>query len=165
MNGRVLAMLVVLVLMAGIVALNWTALLTQATLSIGIASVSAPVGLLLLGFVILLTALFLVIVLYMQTAIFREGRQHARELQAQRDLAEQAEASRLAELRQYLEAESQRGALRDEEFKTALLARLDRLEAELRAAVENSGNTMGAYIGELEQRLEQRAGRERPEAG
>ncbi|MHB1226798.1 MAG: hypothetical protein ACYC0O_04635 [Desulfurivibrionaceae bacterium] len=35
-----------------------------------------------------------------------------------------------------------------------MLARLDQLDRDLRSAVEQSGNTLAAYIGELEDRLE-----------
>ena len=40
------------------------------------------------------------------------------------------------------------------ESKTAVLARLDELERDIRAAIEQSGNTLAAYIGEIEDRLE-----------
>lgn len=160
MNVRALLLVVFLAAVVGFAALNWSAFLTQATLSIGVATINAPLGLLLLGLILLLTALFLMVLLYMQTSVFREARQHSRDLQIQRDLAEQAEASRFIQLREYLEEESKRRALRDDEFKTVLFARVERLEVDLRTAVENSGNTMGAYIGELEERLERRSGRD-----
>lgn len=160
MNARVVLLILFLLGVVGFAALNWGAFLTQTTLSIGIATINAPLGLLLLGLILLLTALFLMVLLYMQTSVFREARQHSKDLQVQRDLAEQAEASRFIQLRGYLEEESKRGALRDDEFKAVLFARVERLEADLRAAIENSGNTMGAYIGELEQRLGQGASRD-----
>lgn len=160
MNARAVLLILFLLGVVGFAALNWSAFLTQTTLSIGVASINAPLGLLLLGMILLLTALFLMILLYMQTSVFREARQHSKDLQVQRDLAEQAEASRFIQLREYLEEESKRSALRDEEFKAVLFARVERLETDLRAAVENSGNTMGAYIGELEERLGQWSGRD-----
>lgn len=156
MNAPAALLLLFLAITAVIVALNWGALLTQATLSIGIASVSAPVGLLLFGFAVLLTAIFLIVLLTMQTAVFRAARLHARELQAQRELADQAEASRFVQLREYQEQYAKNEAVCNDEFKTALWARLDALEAALRATIETSGNTMGAYIGELEERLRRR---------
>lgn len=162
MSARVVLLVLFLAAVVGFAALNWSAFLTQTTLSIGVATINAPLGLLLLGLILLLTALFLMVLLYMQTSVFREARQHSRDLQTQRDLAEQAEASRFIQLREYLDEESKRGVSRDDEFKAALLARVDRLETDLRAAIENSGNTMGAYIGELEQRLEQRGAVDRP---
>jgi hypothetical protein len=38
-----------------------------------------------------------------------------------------------------------------------VLERIDQSERQLRSAVEQSGNTLAAYIGELEDRMEQSA--------
>ena len=40
------------------------------------------------------------------------------------------------------------------ESRTTVISRIDQLERDLRAVTENSGNTLAAYIGELEDRLE-----------
>jgi hypothetical protein len=69
----------------------------------------------------------------------KDARRQTRELQAQRDLADKAEASRFTELR------------------AELMARLDRLQSDARLAVEQSANSTAAHIGELEDRLD-RAG-------
>ena len=42
----------------------------------------------------------------------------------------------------------------DREAKTALLARIDQLEKDLRASTEESGASLCAYIGELGDRLD-----------
>ena len=65
-----------------------------------------------------------------------ESRRQTKELQAQRDLADKAEASRFTELR------------------TELMARLDRLQTDSRTAIEQNANSVAAQIGELEDRLE-----------
>ena len=39
-----------------------------------------------------------------------------------------------------------------------MLAKLEAVERELRAVVEQSGNTLAAYIGEIEDRLERAPG-------
>jgi hypothetical protein len=44
-------------------------------------------------------------------------------------------------------------AEQDKAAQQALVARLDALEHSLRTSVEQSGNTLSAYIGELEDRL------------
>ncbi|MBU4230399.1 MAG: LapA family protein, partial [Proteobacteria bacterium] len=111
-------------------------------------------GLVMLGMVAFLAALFLVFVVYLQTSVLLEARRHARELQANRELAGQAEASRFTELRGFLEADLTRQAGLDAESRAIVLARLDQLDRDLRSAVEQSGNTLAAYIGELEDRLE-----------
>lgn len=67
------------------------------------ATVEAPLGLVLLGVVVLLAALFLIYVVDLQSSVLFETRRHARELHDQRELAENAEISRLHELRSFLE--------------------------------------------------------------
>ena len=74
--------------------------------------------------------------------------------QAQRTLADQAEASRIAELRRYLEVELPKLAGTIAESRVAAEARIDRLDRDLRSVVEQVGNTLAAYIGELEDRLD-----------
>jgi hypothetical protein len=71
-----------------------------------------------------------------------------------RELADQAEASRFNELKALLEAELKKEAGLDSELRDVLLARVDQLDRDLRSVVEQSSNTLSAYIGELEDRLE-----------
>ena len=154
MKVRTLFLLLTVAAIAVFTALNWSAFMAPATLSLGVANVQAPLGLVMLGLVAFLAALFLVFVIYLQTSVLLEARRHARELQANRELADQAEASRFTELRGFLEAELTRQAGLDAESRVVVLARLDQLDRDLRSAVEQSGNTLAAYIGELEDRLE-----------
>jgi len=154
MKVRTLFLLLTVGAIAAFTALNWSAFMTQATLSLGVANVQAPLGLVMLGLVAFLAALFLVFVVYLQTSVLLEARRHARELQANRELAGEAEASRFTELRGFLEAELKRQAGLDAESRAVVLARLDQLDRDLRFAVAQSGNTLAAYIGELEDRLE-----------
>ena len=154
MKVRTLFLLLTLVAIAAFTALNWSAFMTPTTLSLGIADVQAPLGLVMLGLLAFLAALFLVFVVYLQTSVLLEARRHARELQANRELADQAEASRFTELRGFFEAELKRQAGLDAESRAVVLARLDQLDRDLRSTVEQSGNTLAAYIGELEDRLE-----------
>ncbi len=154
MRFRTLSLLIVLVAIAVFAILNWTAFMTPTTLSLGVADVKAPLGLVMLGVLVFIAALFLVFVVYLQTSVLFESRRHAKVLQANRDLADKAEASRFTELHEFLEAELKRQASRDAESSAAVLARLDQLERDLRAAVEQSGVSLSAYIGELEDRLE-----------
>ena len=91
---RTLLILIVLGAVAIFAAINWNAFMAPTTLSVVFANVEAPLGLILLVAIGLLTLLFLLYVVYLQSAILMENRRNARELQAQRELAEQAEASR-----------------------------------------------------------------------
>ncbi|HIJ89361.1 MAG: LapA family protein [Desulfobulbaceae bacterium] len=157
MKVRTLFLLIVLIAITAFAALNWSAFMTQTTLSLGVANVQAPLGLVMLGMLAFLVALFLVFVVYLQTSVLFDARRNARELQASRELADQAEASRFTELRGFLEVELKKQADRGAEASGAVLARLDQLERDLRAVVEQSENTLSAYIGELDDRLEKGA--------
>jgi hypothetical protein len=138
--------------------LNWSAFITPTTLSVGFATVEAPLGLILLGVTGVLTLLFLIYLVYLQSSALVESRRFSRELQAQREVADHAEASRFNQLQIFLKSELERLERQTTESKSSLQARLDALERELRTAVEQSGNTLAAYIGEIEDRLE-RSGR------
>lgn len=158
MKIRTLFLLIVVVAIAVFAALNWSAFMTPTTLSLGVAVVQAPLGLVMLGLLAFLTALFLVFMIYLQTSFLLEARRNARELQANRELAEKAEVSRFTELRGFLDTELKKQADVDAETRAAVLARLDQLDNDLRAAVEQAGNTLSAYIGELEDRIEKKDG-------
>jgi uncharacterized integral membrane protein len=124
---RNVLLLVVLVAVAVFAALNWSVIMAPTTLSLGFAEVQAPLGLVLLGVIALLSVLFLAYVVYLQSSVLLEARRHARELQASRELADQAEASRFTELRAHLDTRltdiehslaAQLGELRDRVDRT-----------------------------------------------
>ncbi|HMA82558.1 MAG TPA: LapA family protein [Candidatus Binatia bacterium] len=155
---RTLLIIVVLLALAIFAALNWGAITTQTTLSLGFAGVEAPLGLILLGFSGVLTLLFLVYLVYLQSSALVESRRYARELQAQRDIAENTEASRFKQLQSFLETELRRWNEQSAALNASVLTRLDGLDREMRGAIEQSGNSLAAYIGEIEDRLERMAG-------
>lgn len=138
--------------------LNWNAFTTPMPLSVGLTTVEAPLGLLLLGITALLTVMFLIYTVYLQSATLLESRRQARELQTQREVAENAEASRLRQLQIAMETAVREQNNQALEFKNSVLARLEELERNLRSTVEQSGNSIAAYLGEIEDRLERAAG-------
>ena len=154
MKIRTLLLLVILVIIAVFVAINWKAFMTQTTLSVGFANVQAPLGLVMLGLLVFITAVFLVFAMYLQTSNLLEARRHAQELKGSRELADRAEASRFTELRGFLDSELKRQTDLTIQSRAAVVARMDQLERDLRTAIEESGNALSAYIEELEDRLE-----------
>jgi uncharacterized integral membrane protein len=136
MMSRALAVLIIvaLVLLALFAVLNWGALTAPTVLSFFGASVQAPLGLILLVTAIAFALLSFVYGAVQRTAMLLEARRHAQALDAQRRLAEDAEASRLSELR----AEVQ------QEF------------ADVRKTIEESANGLAATIAEMEDRLAKR---------
>jgi uncharacterized integral membrane protein len=149
-----LLLLIVLAAIAAFAVLNWNVFIAPTDLSLGVTRVQAPLGLVMLGLLIFVAALFLVFVVYLQTSALLENRRHTRELHANRELADNAEASRFTELRKFLEDELLKQANLNKESHSEMLARLLQLEQDLRAFIEQSGNTLAAYIGELDDRLE-----------
>jgi len=143
-------------------AVNWSAFTTPTTLSVIFATIEAPLGLVLLGMVVLLAALFLIYVVYLQSSVLFETRRHARELHAQRELAEHAEISRLHDLRSFLETQLQNLGKQTEQSKAELSARLDQLEGELRQSIEQCQNSLAATMAEIDDRLEHGAGESQP---
>ena len=131
---RALVFVVVLAVVALFALANWGAFTALAPLSLGVTTVQAPLGLIMLGLVVFACVLFTAWMITMQAAALLEARRQTKALQAQRDLADRAEASRFTELR------------------ADLMARLDEM-----------ANVNAAYFGQLEDRLE-RAQRLSPQA-
>lgn len=153
MRIRTLILLIALGVIAIFAALNWNAFTTSTTLSLGITDFQAPLGLIMLIAIAVLTALFLVFIITLQTTVLLETRRQTRELQTARTLAEQAEASRYTELRLYIDGELQKLDVRNQASVAATTACLDRIEREVRTAIDESGNSLAALIAELDDRI------------
>jgi uncharacterized integral membrane protein len=134
---------IVAVLAIAFVILNWSTLGAPQQLSFGFTRVSVPLGLVLLGFTLVLLAVFLGLLLSMQIRLLSAHRRHTAELKTHRELADNAEASRLTELRQYLQQE------------LASLKEAQRLsEQRLREELLATSNSLAASVGEIDERLE-----------
>lgn len=126
-----LVLLLALVLLAAFAALKWSALAAPTTLSFGIATLQAPLGLILLGFALVFAFAFFVYAAAQRTAQLVEARRHAQELRAARELAESAEASCTAALAAEMKAEFER----------------------LHRAIEDNGNGLAAALGQVDDKL------------
>lgn len=165
MSLRTLFLMLVFVVLAIFTALNWSAFMTPTTLSLLFATVQAPLGLIMLGVTALLAALFLTYLVYIQTTVLFDTRRAARELRTQRELADQAEASRFTELRGFLEGQLQKLETVVVGAQSRTGTRLDQLDDNLRSAVERVDHSLAAYIGELEDRMETRIEHKGPTPG
>ena len=134
--------------------LNWNVFMTETNLSLGFMTVRAPFASVLFGLVLL----FLLYVVYLLSAALWESRRQARALQAQRDIAENAEASRFYQLKVAVEEALRERNDQSEELRHALFDRLEKLERDLQTALEQSRNSLAAYMGEIEDHLERAAG-------
>ncbi len=159
MKIRTLFLLAVLVAVGVFAALNWGVFTTPTTLSLGFGVVRAPLGLIMLGLTAFLTVLFIAFAVVMRTSAFFDARRYKRDLQAARDLADRAETSRFTAIQETLEKEAGKLNATGKESREAILARLDRLEGAVSAAIEQTGNSLAAYIGELGDTLEKKTSR------
>ncbi len=140
--------------LAALALFNWPAISAVGPVSLGVTEVQASLGLLLLGFTAALSLLFIVHALVQHTRAAGEARRHAKEMTAQRDLADRAEASRFSELRAYLETELRRLDAQGAAHRDSAVARIDALEAALRAKTDEATRTLSAYVGEVEDKLD-----------
>lgn len=130
------AILVVLALVVALVGLNWAAMTAPVGLSVGPTTLELPLGLTLLVLMSVLVALVAAYAVYLQGSALMEARRMSKEMLASRDLADKAEASRFTELRQFL----------------------DQMEARQRTVIEQTGNSLAASVGELEDKVERALG-------
>ncbi len=145
-----LVLWIVLGLIAFFGFMNWPVLNAPAPLWLGVTTINAPLGtvmLVLFGAVVLL-------MLIEQSAALAETRRYGRDLNAQRRLADEAEASRFTELRTYLSSELASSEQRAIATQNTLIARIDQVERSLRNALDQQANSLAATIGELDDRLE-----------
>jgi uncharacterized integral membrane protein len=143
MRMRTLFLALVLLSAAVFVAVNWSAFTAPTRLSLLVTAVEAPVGLVMLGVVVLVVLAFGAYLVVWQSSILLESRRQTKELQVQRTLADQAEASRFTELRVIVHDELERLADR-------MTQALDALRAEIR----DHANSLAATIGELDDRMQ-----------
>jgi hypothetical protein len=144
--ARSILLLLVLGLTAAFAALNWGAFSTPTALWLGVTTVQAPVGVIMLFVLGVVSAGFVAWIVWLQGTVLLESRRLNREVQAQRDLADRAEASRFTELRTHIDAEMLK-----------VMTRFNELEQRQRLAMEENSNSLSAYIGSLEDRLEHRS--------
>ncbi len=159
-----LFLLVVLTFILVFAGVNWSVITTPATVTLLVADIQAPIGLIMLGMIVMVTVLFLAFAVYLQTTVLLDARRHSRELQAQRELADQAEASRFTDLRGFLDAELRKLGGQVAESRAGISERLDRAVQDLHTTIDQSGNSLSAYIGELDDRLH-RDGERQNQAG
>lgn len=156
MRFRTLFLFVVLTLTGLFALLNWQAFTQPTTLSLGLGTVNAPLGLIMLVVAFVLGAMSLAYLIYVQGAALMETRRHQKELQTHRDLADKAEASRFTELHNFVNDELRKVEAMQADTRAQLLSRLEQMEQRTRSALQETGNSLSAYIGELEERLDHR---------
>lgn len=158
MRSRAVLLVVAMLLLAAFAALNWSEIVRPAPLSFGVLVANAPLGLILLALLGLSIVVFAITAGAIRTASLMESRQHFKSLEAQRTLADKAEASRFTDLRTHLDTQLRelrdRDGLAATEFQRAVVDS----QRELRTQLEQINRTLAARLNELEHRIDNRMG-------
>jgi hypothetical protein len=149
MRSRLILLVVAILLVAAFAALNWSEVMRTSPLLFGPFVADAPLGAILLGLLALAVVAFVLSAGAIRTSSLLESRHHYKELEAQRTLADKAEASRFTELRTYLDENLREMRERD-------TMRTSELQRELRTQTETTNRMLAARLNELEHRIESR---------
>lgn len=126
---RVLLLLLVIVAVAGFAAQNWGEIMRTSDLMVGPVVMTAPMGLILLGLLALGLVVFLMASAAARTRELRDMRHSHKTLEAQRELADKAEASRFTELRQHLDRSQHDLRTELAQMKAGVMSRLAEMES------------------------------------
>lgn len=157
MRARLVYIILAAVIVCGIAALNWPEVTRTTSLNLGVATVEAPLAAIMFGAFLLTLVVFLVSSAVIESRHLIVWNRHNRELQAQRDLAERAEASRFTDLRQHIDTTlrdaRQRDTLTNREFEKSML----QSHRDLRVQLENMTRALMARLSDVEARFSGRA--------
>lgn len=148
MRIRTILALLVLLLVAVFLFVNWPVLAGPARFNFLLGSIEMPLG---VAMVLVLALVLLVLAIYVglwQGGLLRDYRQQSKELQTQRTLADNAEASRFTALTTLLREEM---AKQEARFNTAFGA----LQIELR----DTEHSIAATLAEMDERMSRTANR------
>lgn len=156
MRARLILLVVAILAVAGFSAMNWDEITRPAPLSFGAFVTDAPMGLILLSLLGILLVAYVISAAAHRTQTLVETRQHFKTLEAQRDLADKAEASRFTDLRTHFDSQlkelRQREAIAATEFEKSMVT----AQRDLRTNLEQMNRMLMGRIAELEQRLDAR---------
>lgn len=142
MRARTLLAIIILVLVTVFFVVNWRVFAAPAKIDLLVTSIEMPVGVVTLTLSAVGLLVFLGYVGFWQSTLLMEFRRQSRELEAQRTLAESAEASRFTELGKLVREEIANSDSRME-------AALDSLRRELK----ETENSIAASLGEMDDRI------------
>lgn len=156
MRTRSILLIVAILLVAGFAALNWSEIVRPSPLLFGPVVADAPLGLILLAVLGITLVLFLASTAAMRTQSLIDYRNHQKTLEAQRELADKAEASRFNELRTHLDEHMRRMGERDTIAATEYDKAMAETRREMQAHMEQMSRMLAARLNEMEHRLETR---------
>src|SRR6478609_7456741 len=149
MRTRATLFIVAILLVAAFAALNWGEMVRSTPLSFGLFVTEAPLGLILLTVLAVACVAFILASAAIRTQALVDSRTHHKTLEAQRDLADRAEASRFTDLRTYLDAQLRELRERDAIAATELQKAVVNSQRELRTQLEQMHRTLGSRLNEM----------------
>ena len=165
MRARLLFLVVAILLVAGFAAQNWPEFMRTAPLNFGVVVEEAPLGLIMLAIFGITLLAFLLSSAIQESRYLSESRRHAKTLQAQRDLAEKAEASRFTDLRHQLDTHLRENRQRESIAATELEKAMIQAQREMRNQLDAIHRALDGRLTELENRIEARMERLQPATG
>jgi uncharacterized integral membrane protein len=147
-------LLLALVLLAVFTMANWSLFIAPATLNLLVFSVQGPLGLVLLGVTFVVIALFAIYALSLRANALVDERRRTRELEAQRTLADNAEASRFTALKTELDQQCATLRTSIDQARAQVLARTDALEASMTQSLNETANALFANIAQVDDKLD-----------
>lgn len=151
--GNLLLLMGTLVV-AAFALLNWGVIMAETPISLGFAELHAPLGLIMLAAMVAVASLALLLLFIQQTRAMGEFHRSEKALQAQRELADKAEASRFVELGRHLDASFEQWQNRWTESMAAQSQQREALEARLLQRMDEENRALSALLGEIEDKLD-----------
>jgi uncharacterized integral membrane protein len=141
MRVRSVALIVAGVLSAIFLSLNWSVFAQPASFYFVVGTISMPIGVVMLGLIALVTLGYAIFLGIWQGRLLMDYRRQSKELQTQRILADDAEASRFTALTVLIKEEM---AQRDARLEAAFTA--------LRNELRDTEHSIAATLGEMDDR-------------
>jgi uncharacterized integral membrane protein len=142
MRVRTIVLIIVALLIAMFLFMNWQVFAAPASFYFLVGTVTVPIGVVIVGLLAVLALGFAGYVAVWQGSLLKDYRRQSKELQSQRSLADDAEASRFTALS---------ALLREELSKQNV--RFDEAIATLRAEVRDTEHSIAATLAEMDDRL------------
>ena len=155
MRARLMFLLLALLAVAGFAALNWPEFQRTTRLNFGVFTMDGSLGIILLTLLGLGVLTVLVSSGVLRSRMMVTENRYTRELQAQRELADRAEASRFTELRQYLDGHFRESRQRDALVSTSTEFEKSMLQSqrEMRNQIEQVQRMLTTRLGDSEPRF------------
>lgn len=164
MKIRTMLLLLVLILMAVFLIINWTALSTVMTVNLVYTEIQAPLGAIVVGSFVALTVILLVYMVWQQASVTMELRSAYKEARSAREVADHAEKSRFQEsnrlMGERLEKLEALVTTRSDEMlscvqkqTTRLDERIDEMERNLKNYAEDGQKRQDAAIDQINKDL------------